>query len=619
VSALTANLHRAAQASTKLKAPAGASAEAGGAGGVASGAAGLGIGAMALRAMPGIGAGVGGAVAVKSATGAALSFEKAMAGVAAVGEIDRASAAFARLTRAAKEGSQQFNSIQKAEGLRELVAAGMSAEQAADSLNNTLQLATAGEISMSRAAEIMVASMSTFKFEAKDTAIIVDTLTAAANASPASIEDMGEAMKFVAPVANALKISISDASAALAILANNGVRGGLAGRGLGAVFARIIAPSKDAAEAIERQGVALKDLNPTIAGMQSALENMARLDQETLVKVFGAENLDVSNILASNAEGFASMATAMENAKGAGDRFAQTIANTGAGEILRMKNAFTELGIVIGEIAAGPLTSFAKAASDGINTVGSLMKAAKMQIHPHLAARERGEERIGQIRSAIDRGTTPEAIRNAIALADEVQAKVQAQFDRLQRDIAGGEKAPAIIKTAEELRRILGEIMALNWEATKKGLDLEHAQSFTKEVEKAGNALARVWNQLKKFSETPVGPQMTPEQAEDAAEWARKHSMDALDKEFEESEKKKKQKPPDIGGVADSLQSLGGGGGLFTGGGGFLGAKDTGAANVRATEGVKDEITKAVRVLDRIDQNTSNRNTGGGIIRVRAA
>jgi TP901 family phage tail tape measure protein len=339
-------------------------------------AGGIGIGALLGRyAGPAAGiAAIG--LAIRDTIKDAMAFEQAMAGVAAVGEIDKASSAFNKLRDAALSGSNAFSGVEKAAGLRELIAAGMSAEQATSSLASTLRLAAAGEIEMGRASEIMVASMSAFQLKASDSARIIDTLTAAANASPASIDDMGESMKFIAPVASALKVPIETVSAALAVLANNGVRGGLAGRGLGAVFARLIAPTKDAEEAMASAGIAAYELSPKLNSVESVMKKLAMLDQSVLVKLFGAENLDISSILAANASSFGAMEAKMKDAAGAGIRFEQAIGDTTSGSVKKLGNAIDDLQVKLGSISNGPIKGTFNWLTDAVNNAGEAIMMA---------------------------------------------------------------------------------------------------------------------------------------------------------------------------------------------------------------------------------------------------
>lgn len=414
----------------------------GGGGGGATG----GTGSGALDALSAVGltprllsiAGGVGAIgfALKDTTGKAIEFEKAMSGVAAVGEIDKASAAFQRLSAAAMNGSASFNAIQKAGGLRELVAAGMSATQAAGSLSATLRLASAGEIEMGRAAEIMVAAMSAFKLEAKDTTRIIDNLTAAANASPASIDDMGESLKFIAPIASALKVPIEDVSALLAILANNGIRGGMAGRGLGAVMARLVAPTVDAQEAMKAAGVSARELNPSLNSLSSVLGKLSSLNQETLVKLFGAENLDVSNVLASNAQGFDAMQQKMEQSAGAGQRFESAMTDNVAGSLKKLQNTLTDAQIQLGSQTGGMLKSVLDAMTGAVRSAATGVADLSSQLS--------GGDEEQQLKQMTEAFTALQARMGDAKTPAQVQAIAEQmgflgkQIRRLEQDSQGG-------------------------------------------------------------------------------------------------------------------------------------------------------------------------------------
>lgn len=414
----------------------------GGGGGGATG----GTGGGALDALSAVGltprllsiAGGVGAIgfALKDTTGKAIEFEKAMSGVAAVGEIDKTSAAFQRLSAAAMNGSASFNAIQKAGGLRELVAAGMSATQAAGSLSATLRLASAGEIEMGRAAEIMVAAMSAFKLEAKDTTRIIDNLTAAANASPASIDDMGESLKFIAPIAAALKVPIEDVSALLAILANNGIRGGMAGRGLGAVMARLVAPTIDAQEAMKSAGVSARELNPSLNSLSSVLGKLSSLNQETLVKLFGAENLDVSNVLASNAQGFDAMQQKMEQSAGAGQRFESAMTDNVAGSLKKLQNTLTDAQIQLGSQTGGMLKSVLDSMTGAVRSAATGVADLSSQLS--------GGDEEQQLKQMTEAFTALQARMGDAKTPAQVQAIAEQmgflgkQIRRLEQDSQGG-------------------------------------------------------------------------------------------------------------------------------------------------------------------------------------
>lgn len=353
---LTQRLNMAASAAARLKANSPGNVRSSGSTGVSgSSSSGTGDGDSGLTFLPRITApaaisatvAAAGAYSVKSA----IDYEQAIARVVAVGELQNKPEEVRALMEATRGGSGQFSALSKARGLQELVAAGMTAQQAGASLGDTLNLATAGEIEMSRAAEIMVASMSAFNIKAKDSARVVDSLTAAANLSPASIEDMGEAMKYVAPVGSALGIAIEDVSASMAVLAQNGIRGGNAGRGLGAILARLLAPAEDAKEAILGLGISLESIDPTKNSLGDVFKQLGKMDQPTLVRMFGAEGLDISNVLANNADKFQKIADKVRDMEGAGARFAETLRNTTQGTLTEMLNKTKDAASNIGKLA----------------------------------------------------------------------------------------------------------------------------------------------------------------------------------------------------------------------------------------------------------------------------
>jgi TP901 family phage tail tape measure protein len=281
---------------------------------------------------------------------AVADLDYAMSAVAAVGGLDKSGAEFQRLTDVVVEmgAKTRYTSTQAAEGLKELVAAGYQTTDATKILGDTLNLASTENMSLAGASEIVVAGMQAMGLGVDQSTRFVDVLARAANASTASVTDMGESLKFVAPVAAAMGISLEETSSVLAILANNGIRGGMAGRGLSSVMAKLVAPTKDAQAALKELGIRASDINPRIVGVEAALKKLSALDQPELVKLFGVENLDVSNIIARNASAFASMNTAMRSAGVTAKGMAETRMDNLTGDFDELGAAVDALRIALG-------------------------------------------------------------------------------------------------------------------------------------------------------------------------------------------------------------------------------------------------------------------------------
>lgn len=282
-------------------------------------------------------------------------FGEAMAGIAAVGGLQRGTQQFEELSDAAKDvgATTRFTATEAALGLRELVAAGMSAEDSMASLKDVVDLSVAGQMNMARASEITVAAMSSWKLEASESARVGNVLARAANASLAGVDDLGEALKFVAPVAAAVNAPIEDVGAALSVLAQNGVKGGMAGRGLVSVFSRMIAPTKDVLDILASLGVEADSINPSIVGLEGAFKKLSQFDQRTLVKMFGAENLDISNVLARNTDMFVEFQGMMRDTSVTAAGMAATMNDSLKGSFVELSSAIDATRQTMGEVFEG--------------------------------------------------------------------------------------------------------------------------------------------------------------------------------------------------------------------------------------------------------------------------
>jgi TP901 family phage tail tape measure protein len=88
---------------------------------------------------------------------------------------------------------------------------------------------------------------------------VADVMTKGFTSSNSNLMDFGEAMKYVAPIAEAAGASIEDTTALLGVLADNGIKGSMAGTAASAMFTRLQAPVGQAGDALSELGVKTKD------------------------------------------------------------------------------------------------------------------------------------------------------------------------------------------------------------------------------------------------------------------------------------------------------------------------------------------------------------------------
>lgn len=237
----------------------------------------------------------------------------------------------------------------------ELAKGGLSIDQAMTAAKGTLQLAAAAQIDAANAAEIQSSALNQFGLSADRAGHVADVLANTANAAAGSMTDVGNALKYVGPVARSLNVDIDATAAAIGLLANNGIKSEQAGTSLRAILASLAAPSKAAAGGMRELGIQAFDQAGKFVGLRAITDQLAaakgRLtDQEfaaAAATAFGNESLSAVNALAnSGAAAYDKMATAVGRAGGAADvAAAKTKGLGGAMEGLQSQVETLSLGI----------------------------------------------------------------------------------------------------------------------------------------------------------------------------------------------------------------------------------------------------------------------------------
>jgi TP901 family phage tail tape measure protein len=100
---------------------------------------------------------------------------------------------------------------------------------------------------------------------------VADLLAAGASKALGSVDDLGQGLKYVGPVAHSMGVSLEETVGTLALFAQNGILGEQAGTGLRGVLSSLTSPSAAASKEIQRLGITLYDSQGKFLG----LANMA--------------------------------------------------------------------------------------------------------------------------------------------------------------------------------------------------------------------------------------------------------------------------------------------------------------------------------------------------------
>lgn len=187
------------------------------------------VGAGITIAGAAIAAGLG--VAVKGAA----DFEQSMANVYSVMAPDEVKQFSGELKDLAitMGADTKYSATEAAKGIEELVKAGVSVKDImSGGLQGALSLATAGELELADAAEIASTALNAFKDDHLTVVKAADMLAGAANASATSVSEMKFGLSQVSAVASSVGMSFKDTNTALAVFAQNGLKGSDAGTSL---------------------------------------------------------------------------------------------------------------------------------------------------------------------------------------------------------------------------------------------------------------------------------------------------------------------------------------------------------------------------------------------------
>lgn len=300
------------------------------------------------------------------------------------------------MERDGKKYSLEYGESQNkiAKGYEELVKRGYSSKQALGAMKSELEASRASGDDFSDVLKVTSQTMEAFSLTMdksgrplQSTATMtartkksVNELAYAADATSAGFSDMGVAMSYVGTTAHTAGISLSETSAALGILSNNGLEADKAGTGLRKVINSLIAPTDNGAGALKKLGLSTKSFVDQNGKMKSMTDIMGMLNDHTknlgqaekgvLFKtLFGVTGMQAGEILANNADNLGRL---NEKVKEAGKStyvhdIAQKNMKSFQAQFDRMKAALDNVGMSMQKNVLPLFTGLVKWATDALN------------------------------------------------------------------------------------------------------------------------------------------------------------------------------------------------------------------------------------------------------------
>ncbi|MDB1923399.1 phage tail tape measure protein [Clostridium tertium] len=307
----------------------------------------------------------------------AVDFESSMSRVKAL--TGAVGGEFEKLEKQAIElgSTTSFSATEASEGMQNLASAGFTVNEIMSAMPGILDLAASDNIDLASAAEVASSTLRGFGLEASKASHVADVLARAAADTNAGILDTGEAMKYIAPVASAMSLSLEEVTAAIGIMSNAGIKGGQAGTALRASLTRLANPSKEAADLMEVLGFNAYDTNGKMLSLKDIIYNLGNSmnglseeqKQQAIATIFGQEAMSgMLTLIQAGPQQLEKLTKSFKNSSGAAREMADTMMDNTKGAWDEFTSGLEGAGIAIGKTLLPMITK-------GINKITEMVNA----------------------------------------------------------------------------------------------------------------------------------------------------------------------------------------------------------------------------------------------------
>lgn len=311
----------------------------------------------------------------------AADFEKGMSEVKAVtGATEQE---FEQLRQKAIDlgASTSFSSQEVAAAMTEMAKAGWDSQQIINGMGGVLDAAAASGESLGTVSTIIADSITGFGLASSDSSRVADLLTQAANAGTISISDLGETMKYVAPLGQAMGFSIEDVVTAVTAMSQAGIKGEQAGTSLRAAMLNMANPTDEAAAAMDRLGLQVTDENGNFKSLKEILDQMraglagyTEEEQAAILSTISGKTAysGLQGALNLTQQEYDAVSESMQNSKGVADETAAVMQDNLSGAMEQLGGALESLAIVLAENVIPWLTEVVRSATGWIESFSQM-------------------------------------------------------------------------------------------------------------------------------------------------------------------------------------------------------------------------------------------------------
>lgn len=384
----------------------------------------------------------------KDCVSTGMDFDKAMSQVAATLGDKLTDENFDTLREFARETAKNtaFSATEVAEALNNMALAGYNVEQSMEMVPNVLNLASAGQLGLAKAADIVTKSQNAMGLSFEETRVMVDQMAAASSNSGTDVGQLGEAMLTIGANAKILKGGTAETITLLGTLANAAYTGAEGGTKLRNILDALSGKTDEATALLDKYNISLYDGKGKVRDINAVLTDMYKItskmnDNEFMdfsKVVFNTRDKAAARKMIDSIGEYAGLLDSVTNSEGAAAEMARRQLDNLAGDVTLFKDAVEDVKISISDLATPYLRegvqklttevgNFAGAfKANGIKGVASMFRIEMGTIKRELLnpfiehTPDIGESAVKFLTNLANDITNPEHIQNIVNVGDKI-------------------------------------------------------------------------------------------------------------------------------------------------------------------------------------------------------
>lgn len=264
----------------------------------------------------------------------------------------------------------KFTAPEVADAAKFLAMAGFNVEGINQSIKPIADIALVGDTELGETADVVTNIMTGYGIDPSRVRNAADVMTMTFTKSNTTLMEMAEAYKYAASLLSMNGTSFEEATAALGILGDAGIKGSQAGTTMRTIALNIAKPTKKQAEAWKSIGVQRLDSNGNVRDLLTIFQDLhdKNLSISQLGSLFHKTATMGAGVLANHIEKWNEVIEQNFLSEGLAERLAEKKKNTIQGLWAQLTSAFTEDGIRAFEGVQVPVKDMLKSVTEWLKT-----------------------------------------------------------------------------------------------------------------------------------------------------------------------------------------------------------------------------------------------------------